>query len=150
MQASKTQKKKLQIRIEEEDLALAGNENLTFDKLYMSNVEKIEALDSLTDINNKMESLATDSDTDVITIIKNFMEGRGKEEDDISYNWILKDNNIQYLNKCIKTDMLNIKSVVERRDTNCELEVRKLIKIYFFNCSILNSLQSVTKIDDRR
>ena len=137
MQASKKHKKTLQIRTEEEDLALAGNENLPFDKLDLSNLEKIEVLDSVTGITNKMESSGTDSDTDVITRIKKYMEGRGNDEEDISYNWILKDNNIEYLNKCIKTDMLNIKSVVERRDTNCELEVRNLIKIYFFNYSII-------------
>ncbi len=59
----------------------------------------------------------------IITTIREFMEGELKEKDDLSYEWINKDTNIQFLNKCIKTDLINMKSTIEKRDTNCELKV---------------------------
>ena len=67
-------------------------------------------------------------ESEIIKILKKYMEGGGNH--DLSYEWITKDSNIQYLNKCIKTDLMNIKSVIDRRDLKCELEVNS--KITYF------------------
>jgi hypothetical protein len=114
MHGSKGLKKKLMIQIDCEEINPSKSpEDLAseMNKLNLndSKIHKEEILE-----NQKEEP-------EIMKILKNYMEGGGR--DDLSYEWILKDSNIQYLNKCIKTDLMNIKSVVERRDINCELEV---------------------------
>jgi hypothetical protein len=73
-----------------------------------------------TDVNVTQEIEIEDP---VIITIREYMEGELKEKDDLSYDWINKDTNIQFLNKCIKTDLINMKTTIEKRDTNCELKV---------------------------
>jgi hypothetical protein len=63
----------------------------------------------------------------LFSLIEEYMEGELKtkfgEKEDVSYEWITKDSNIQFLNKCIKSDLGNLKTMIDKRDTACELKV---------------------------
>jgi hypothetical protein len=95
MQKSKTFKKKLQINLE----ANLG--------------EEVKEL-------NREENLEFDP---ILNSIKEYMEGEHKYSEDLSYKWINKDNNLKMLNKCLKSDLTNLKNFIEKRDTNCEMKV---------------------------
>lgn len=76
-------------------------------------------------------------DDPIINSIKEYMEGEHKDTEDLSYKWINKDNNLKMLNKCLKSDLTNLKNFIDKRDTNCEMKVK-----FFFILAY--------KIDDRR
>lgn len=76
----------------------------------------------------------------VLNLISEYMEGDLKESEedhkitdcekkyykleDLSYEWVLKDTNVQIINKSIKSDLMNLKSLaLDRRDLTCELKV---------------------------
>jgi hypothetical protein len=42
---------------------------------------------------------------------------------DFSYEWILKDSNIEILNRSVQVDLNNMKSIIENRDMACEFKV---------------------------
>lgn len=67
----------------------------------------------------------------IINSIVEYMENKLKIGEDISYEWIQKDANIQFLNNSIKTDLINLKTTIEKRDLSCELKV--IIK----NCKVI-------------
>ena len=96
MQKPKTFKKKLQINLE-------------------TNLEK-----EVKELNKEEENLEEDP---ILNSIKEYMEGEHKDTEDLSYKWINKDNNLKMLNKCLKSDLTNLKNFIEKRDTNCEMKV---------------------------
>ena len=57
--------------------------------------------------------------------IQNYMEKGLKffTKEDISYNWILQDDNIRLINKPITSNVENLKQEINSRDLTCELKV---------------------------
>ncbi len=55
-------------------------------------------------------------------IILNYME-KENYVNDISYEWIKKDINVEMLCKCIIVDNKNIKEILSKRDFSCEFKV---------------------------
>jgi hypothetical protein len=115
MKGNKGLKKNLMIQIDSEEI----NSSKSPDELALD-MNKLNLSESKIQSKEILENFTEESE--IIKILKKYMEGGGSN--DLSYAWITKDSNIQYLNKCIKTDLMNIKSVIERRDLNCELQVK--------------------------
>jgi hypothetical protein len=57
--------------------------------------------------------------------IKNYMDGalQFKSNQDLSYNWILQDENIKFLCDPITSNLENLKKLINSRDLLCELKV---------------------------
>ena len=67
-------------------------------------------------------------DKNILNKIKDFMEGRLEFEsnEDISYNWVMQDENINTINKPIVCSLEDLKNQINSRDLICELKVRNL------------------------
>jgi hypothetical protein len=78
------------------------------------------------DLNEKGKEVINISEKNIISILNEYMDGKLKTkfgEQDVSYEWIENDKNIEWLNTSIKSDLNNIRDVTEKRDKCCELKV---------------------------
>jgi hypothetical protein len=98
------------------------NDKRTFDidlKQTELNSEKDQILVSKNDyIQNK-------DPASLIIKIKNFMDGalKFKSNQDLSFNWILEDENIKFICEPITSNLENLKTNINSRDLLCELKV---------------------------
>jgi len=134
IKGNKGLKKNLMIQVDCEEI----NSSKSPEELA-SDINKLNLSDSK--IQSKEILGNSTEESEIIKILKKYMEGGGSH--DLSYEWITKDSNIQYLNKCIKTDLMNIKSVIDRRDLKCELEVNSKITYFIFKKFLIFSLNLV-------